>query len=81
MTHMHTTMNGSCISEEGVQQVCPRHEGGSRLIQFESPRWKPKTTQVRVRLGVQEQPMMFWLPRPHTESVLDVLHMDGKLRI
>ena len=80
MTHMHMTMIGSCISERGVQQDCPSHKGGPRLIQFESPRWRPKTTQVRVHLGVQEQPTMFWSPRPHTESVFDVLHMDGKLR-
>ena len=80
MTHMHMTMIGSCISERGVQQGCPSHKGGPRLIQFESPRWRPKTTQVRVHLGVQEQPTMFWSPRPHTESVFDVLHMDGKLR-
>jgi hypothetical protein len=42
MTHMHLTINESCISEEGVQQGCQSHEGGSRQIQFESPRWKPK---------------------------------------
>src|SRR5690349_3542771 len=80
MTHMHTTMAGSCISEKGVQQGFPSHEGGLGLIQFESPRWRPKTTQVRVHLEVQEQPTMFWSPRPHTESVFDVLHIDGKLR-
>ena len=32
--------------------------------------------QVRVHLGVQEQPS---LPRTHTKTVLDVLYMDGKI--
>ena len=39
----------------------------------------PKTTQVRVHLGVQEQHAQKKMPRPHTESVLDVLYMDGKI--
>ena len=39
----------------------------------------PKTTQVRVHLGVHEQPGQKKTPRPHTESVFDVLYMDGKI--
>jgi hypothetical protein len=43
---MHMSM--SCVwSEEGVQQGFPSQEGGLRLIRFESPRWRPKATQVR----------------------------------
>ena len=76
---MHTTMIGAWHQERGVQQGCPRHEGGPRLIRFESPRWRSKETQVRVHLGVQEQPTPKSTPRPHTESVLDALYMDGKI--
>ena len=39
----------------------------------------PKTTQVRVHLGVQEQPAPKMMSRSHTESVLDVLYMNGKI--
>ena len=49
------------------------------MIRLESPRWRPKETQVRVHLGVQEQPVQKSTPRPHTESVLDALYMDGKI--
>jgi len=35
--------------------------------------------QVRVHLGVQEQHTPKMMPRPHTESILDVLYMDGKI--
>ena len=79
MIPMHTTMIGAWHQERGVQQGCPSHEGGPRLIRFESPRWRPKETQVRVHLGVQEQSAPKLMPRPHTESVLDALYMDGKI--
>ena len=56
MTPMHMTMFGAhweggqqgCPSphQEGGQQGCPSQEGGPRLIRFESPRWRPKATQV-----------------------------------
>ena len=49
------------------------------MIRFEFPRWRPKKTQVRIHLGVQEQPAPKSTPRPHTESVLDALYMDGKI--
>jgi len=38
MTPMHTTMIGAWHQEREVQQGCPSHEGGPRLIRFESPR-------------------------------------------
>ena len=58
---------------------CPNQEGGPRLIRFEYPRWRSKETQVRVHLGVQKQPAPKLMPRPHMESVLDALYMDGKI--
>ena len=39
----------------------------------------PKTAQVRVHLGVQEQPAPKMKARSHTESVFNVLYMDGKI--
>jgi hypothetical protein len=52
MIPKHTTMIGTWHGEGGVQQGCPSQEGDSRLIQFESPRWRPKAIHVRAHLGV-----------------------------
>ena len=79
MTPMHTTMIGAWYGGVGGQQRCPSQEGGLRLIRFESPRWRPKATQVRGHLGVQEQHVLKMTPRLHTVSVLGVLYMDGKI--
>jgi hypothetical protein len=77
MTPMHMSMSDAWSEEEGVQQWFPSQEGGLRLIQFESPRWRPKATQVRAQLGVQEQHALKMTPQLHTESVLDGLYMGG----
>jgi hypothetical protein len=74
---MHTTMVGVWNGVEEVQQGCPSGIGGTRLIRFESPRWRPKAIQVRTQFGVQEQCAIKRTPRSHTESVLDVLYMVG----
>ena len=77
---MDTVIFGEWHGVLQSHQGCPRHEGGPpRLIRFESPRWRSKETQVRVHLGVQEQPAPKSTPKPHTESVLDALSMDGKI--
>ena len=78
MTPMHMTMFGAWYGGLGGQQGCTSQEGGPRLIRFESPRWRPKATKVRARLGVQEQHVLKTMPRSHTVSVLGVLYMDGK---
>jgi hypothetical protein len=76
MTLMHTTMICEWNGVEEVQQGCPsRGGGGTRLIWFESPRWRPKVIQVLAQFGVQEQHTLKTTPRSHTESVLDVLYM------
>jgi len=77
---MHMTILGEWHEDEGDQQVFPSQEGGPKLIWFESPSWRPKTTQVQVHLGVQEQYTLKMTPRSHMVIVLDVLHMHGKLR-
>ena len=48
---MHMTMFGAWDGGEGGQQGCPILEGGPRLIWFESPRWRPKATQVHFQEG------------------------------
>ena len=70
MTFMHATMIGAWHGEGGVQQGCPSQEGGARLMQFESPRWRPKqpkfeptskstsSTHQKRRLGRIKSP--FW---------------------
>ena len=79
MTPMLMSMCGAWIGEEGVQQGFPSQEGGPRLIRFESPRWRPKAIRVRAQFGIQEQHILKMTPRTHTESVSDVLYMDGKI--
>ena len=46
MTPMHMTIFGIWYGGEGGQQGYPSQEGGPKLIRFESPRWRPKATQV-----------------------------------
>ena len=42
MTSIHMTMLEEPYGDQGDQQGCPKHEGGPKLIRFESPRWRPK---------------------------------------
>ena len=79
MTSMHTDKHGDRREDKGDQQGFSSREEGPKFIRFESPRWRPKTTQVRVHLGVQEQPTPKMMPRSHTEFISDVLYMDGKI--
>ena len=79
MTPMHMIMFGAWDGGEGGQQGCPSQEGGPRLIRFESPRWRPKATQVRVCLGLQDQSALNWSPRTHPDTIFDDPHMVGKL--
>jgi hypothetical protein len=46
MTLMHTTMSSELNGVEEVQLGCPSRSGGTRLIWFESLRWRPKAIQV-----------------------------------
>ena len=41
--------------------------------------WRPNPSRVRVYFGVQEQPAPKSTSRPHTDSVLDDLYMNGKI--
>ena len=75
MSSMHTTKFGD--RGRGDQQGCPNREGDPKLIRFESPRWRPKSSSSPSRpLG----PVCLKLaPRTHSDSVFDDPHMDGKL--
>ena len=44
MSSMHTTMLGD--RGWGDQRGCPNREGGPKLIRFESPRWRPKSSFI-----------------------------------
>jgi hypothetical protein len=81
MTSMHTVKHGEWREDEGDQQSFPSREEGPKLISFESPRWRPKdnSSSSPPYLGVQEQHAQKMTPRSHTESILDVLYMDGKI--
>ena len=64
MTSMDTVMVGEWHGVLQGHLGCPNQEGGPRLIRFESPRWRPKETKVRVHLGVQKQLALKSTPRP-----------------
>ena len=55
ITPMHMTMVG-IWHVKGVRKRCPSKEGCPRLIQLESPRWRPKAILIGDHLGIQEQP-------------------------
>ena len=44
MTSMHMTKHGEWHEDEGDLQGFPSREEGPKLIRFESPSWRPKTT-------------------------------------
>jgi len=44
MTSMHTAMFGGWNEGQEDQHWFPRREGGPKLIMFESPRWRPKSS-------------------------------------
>ena len=44
MTSIHMTMLREPYGDQGDQRGCPNREGGPKLIRFESPRWRPKSS-------------------------------------
>jgi hypothetical protein len=54
-------------------------EGGGPARTNES-RGRPKPTDLRSVSGLQEQSVLKWPSRSHTDSDLGDLYMDGKLR-
>jgi hypothetical protein len=51
--------------------------GGMEVQQESASQVGPNPSPLRVHLGVQEQSVLNWMPRPHMESNLDVLYMVG----
>ena len=62
----HKVYKDSHIGEKGQQRTS-------------KPSWRPNTSQVRVQLRIQEQSILDWTPRPHTESDFDDPYMVGKI--
>ena len=50
MSSMHTAMLGEPYGDQRDQRGCPNQEGGPKLIRFESPKWRPKSSRVRLGL-------------------------------
>jgi hypothetical protein len=69
MTPMHTTMIGAWHAVEEVQQRCPSRRLGTRIIWFESPRWRPKAIQVRAQFGIQEHYAIKQTPRSQRSQI------------
>jgi hypothetical protein len=44
MASTHMTMLGELHGSQGDQQGHPNQQGGPKLIRFESPRWRPKSS-------------------------------------
>jgi hypothetical protein len=44
------------------------------------PSWSPNPSRAEIQFGFQEQSAPKSSPRSHTNSILDVLYMDGKIR-
>jgi hypothetical protein len=62
----HKVYKDSHVGEKGQQRTF-------------KPSWRPNTSQVRVQLRIQEQSILDWTPRPHTESDFDDPYMVGKI--
>jgi len=62
----HKIYKDSHIGEKGQQRTS-------------KPSWRPNTSQVRVQLGIQEQSILDWTPRPLTESDFDDPYMVRKI--
>ena len=77
MTSIHMTMLGESYGDQVGQRGCPKHEGGPKLIWFESPRWRPKSSSSPSR--VLDQSIIKLVTRARPGSVFDDPRMDGKI--
>jgi hypothetical protein len=44
------------------------------------PSWSPNPSRAEIQFGFEEQSAPKLSPRSHTNSVLNILYMDGKIR-
>jgi hypothetical protein len=58
--------------KEGLKERC----GGGK----EQQSWSPNPSRAGIQFGFQEQSAPKSSPRSHTNSVLEILYMEGKLR-
>ena len=76
-TSIHMIMLGEPYGDQGDQRGCPKREGGPKLIRFESPRWRPKSSSSPSR--VLDQSIIKLVTRARPGSVFDDPRMDGKI--
>jgi hypothetical protein len=50
-----------------------------RPARMSKPSWRSNPYQVRVHLGLQDQSVVKWTPKTHTDSVFNDPYMDGKI--
>jgi hypothetical protein len=67
------------IRNEGEDQGMRGEELGFGQGQQETSKTLGGPIQLRLDLGVQEQSVLDWTPRPYMESDFDVLYMVGKI--
>jgi hypothetical protein len=72
---MHMTILGD--RGRGDQQGCPHQEGGPKLLRFESPRWRPKSSSSPSRISEAVPSKL--MPRAHMDSVFDDPYMLGNI--
>jgi hypothetical protein len=65
---------------EGKEGLKERRGGAQDQQKAAKPSWNPNPSRDRVQFGFQEQSSPKTSPRSHTDSVWDVLYMDGKIR-
>jgi hypothetical protein len=61
----------------GDKEGLKERRGGAKEAK---PSWSPNPSRAEIQFGFQEQSAPKSSPRSHTNSVLDVLYMDGKIR-
>jgi hypothetical protein len=65
-------------NKTSVPQIWSDEATNRRPARTFGSRWRYKPIRVHFSFGFQEQPVIKWAPKSHTESDLDVLYMDGK---
>jgi hypothetical protein len=65
----------------GDKEGLKERRGGAKEQQIKvKPSWSPNPSRAENQFGFQEQSAPKLSPRSHTNSVLDVLYVDGKIR-
>jgi hypothetical protein len=57
-----------------------KRDVGKGAAKAAKPSWSPNPSRAEIEFGFQEQSAPKSSPRSHTNSVLDVLYKDGKIK-